>query len=670
MNGLTEKKTAMEWKAIFESEAFEEKYGYDGRDLGAVYGKAYTSFKVWAPTAAGVQLNLYHTGSDQEKDAGLAGRCSMEKGAKGVWNCKVEGDLAGVYYTFTIEANGGVHETADIYAKAAGVNGSRSMVVDLSSANPMGWEQDAYRGGYGERPVIYELHIKDFSNDIHSGIRKEYRGKYMAFTEKGTQLAGKSGGYMPTGIDYLKNLGITHVHLLPSYDYGSVDESGDLDNQFNWGYDPVNYNVPEGSYSVNPYDGAIRIREFKEMVKALHEAGLAVVMDVVYNHTYSADSWFQSTVPYYYYRINGKGQLSNGSLCGNDTASERRMFRKYMIDSVCYWAAEYHIDGFRFDLMGLHDVDTMNEIRNALDQLPGGNQILMYGEPWRGSESSMKKGSIPALKEQIDQLDERISIFCDSTRDCIKGSVFYAEKAGFVNGKEGLEEDISSCVLAWCTKRGKFHPRGPGQIISYVSAHDNYTLWDKLVYTAKAKPWDFLEKNPEVLQQNKMAAAIYFTCLGTPFFQAGEEGARTKRGIGDSYASLAEINQLDWARIYEYEELTAFYKGLIEIRKHFGTFYRKDKGVLDNIRFWKVSCANMVCFTMKGDREEADWWEELSVIYYAGLQKEEVGLPQGMWQVLCDGSRVNLKKEGMYASETFTVPGRSVIILGKQVYPK
>lgn len=646
MQDITEKRIPAEWKALFESAEFQEAFTYEGKDLGAVYEPKETAFKVWAPTAERVMLKLYRTGSDQEDLAEGAGSMElpMERAGKGVWKRNVKGDLAGVYYTYLVTANGETKECVDIYAKAVGVNGQRGMVVDLRATDPEGWE--------GEReallaekepksPVIYEVHVKDFSNDVSSGVPEACRGKFKAFTCAQTGLDGDLS--KPTCVSYLKKLGVTHVHLLPMFDYGSVDEAGDS-GQFNWGYDPVNYNVPEGSYSTDPFHGEVRIRECKEMIQSLHTAGIRVVMDVVYNHTYSADSWFQRTVPYYYYRLNDDGSFSDGSACGNETASERAMYRKFMIDSVCYWAQEYHLDGFRFDLMGVHDVETMNEIRRALDELPGGEQLMMYGEPWAGGPTAMAKGCEEAVKANVHLLDRRIAFFNDDTRDSIKGNVFYPKAPGFINGEKGMEEQIRSSVMAWCDGGGGYLPQSPLQVLTYVSAHDNYTLWDKLMLTRCDDP-AFLQKDEEVLKQNRLAAGICMTCLGIPFFQAGEEGARTKLGIGNSYNAPAAINQLDWKRIYEYNELVDYYAGLIALRQHFGTYQKGGRDALERITFLETP-EETVAFLIRADGDQGDWWQELIVIYHAGEEDIEVALPEGSWQVLTEGTYFERDSDG------------------------
>ncbi len=645
-------------KLLFDSKEFKAEYHYGGKDLGASYKKEETVFKVWAPTADTVSLCTYPDG--------LKSACQqeypMDKQEQGVWSVGISGDLEGTYYTYRLSIGGEIRETQDIYGKACGANGKRSMVVDLEKTNPDGWNEDSFAGRDKAVPAIYELHIKDFSSDPCSGVTKEHRGKYLAFTEMGTTLKGE--GKTATCLSYIKELGISHIHLLPAFDFGSVDETKPLDNQFNWGYDPVNYNVPEGGYSTNPADGHVRIREFKQMVQAIHNAGLGVVMDVVYNHTYSIDSAFQKTVPDYYYRYHKNGTLADGSCCGNDTASERYMFRKFMIESVCYWAQEYHIDGFRFDLMGLHDVKTMNEIRKALDALPEGKSILVYGEPWRGRPSAMRKGCIPALKKNIAKLDERIAIFNDDTRDAIKGSVFIEEEPGYINGDAGIGERIPSCVLAWCDGGESYMPKNPGQIITYVSAHDNFTLWDKLNYTLYQEP-DFYKKEEAVLKLNRMAAGMVMTSLGTPFFQAGEEFGRTKNGIGDSFKTESAINQLDWSRAEEYGDLVKYYKGLLQIRKHFRALTSKDRQILERFSFYDTDRQEMIAFRIQGTEAQEDWWKELLVIYQNTDEKKELKLPEGSWSLLCNGE--SCIPDGIRScKDRIELNEKSVTILGRK----
>lgn len=625
-------KIALKYKLYYDSEEFEKSFHYKENDLGVIYHRGYSQFKVWAPTASQVRINLYRTGDAKKGNQDLIKTIPMEQWNQGVWEICIKEDLNGVYYTYSLVYDDVEVETQDPYTIACGVNGNRSMILNFKGTDPEFWEQDSYCYDNTKQPIIYEVHIKDFSSNEHSGIPVEYRGKYKAFTIDASTLDDE--GKHKTCISYLRELGITHVHLLPCFDFGSIDESKALENQFNWGYDPLNYNVPEGSYSTDPYDGSVRIREFKEMVQALHNAHIGVILDVVYNHTYSLDSCFQKTAPYYYYRIDSEGELCNGSVCGNDTASERFMFRKYMIDSILYWVQEYHIDGFRFDLMGLHDIDTMNRIRRALNRLPNGKNIMMYGEPWRGAETKMDRGEIPVIKENIRLLEEGIAVFCDNTRDAIKGSVFNEEDPGFINGKKNMEDQIKASVCAWCKQSGSFRSNNPGQIISYVSSHDNFTLWDKLNYTLKEIP-EFNRKDEEILQANKMTAGIIMTCLGATFFQAGEEFGRTKQGIGDSYASPSIINELNWKQAYEFTDLIQYYKNLIKLRKEFESFRSKGKNNLKNICF-PVMSQGMVGFIIDANNKN-DKWKRLFVIYNANREKKQVRIKGNRWKIISDG---------------------------------
>ena len=651
-------RSPLEWKRFFESEEFEKEYEYDGGDLGVVLNDKETTFQVWAPTAETVSLNLYESG-DSGADDGIE-VIPMQRTDRGVWRVSIEDNLKNTYYTYTVTANGETHETQDVYAKACGVNGQRSMVVDLRDTDPDGWQRDKYTYDAASLPVIYEVHIKDFSHAESSGIPKEYRGKYKAFTIAHSTLYGK--GEKSTCISYLKELGITHVHLLPCFDFGSVDEAGNLDIQFNWGYDPVNYNIPEGSYATDTQDGRVRIREFKEMVMALHQAGIGVIMDVVYNHTFALDSCFQRTVPYYYYRVSEDGTMSNGSACGNDTASERVMFRKYMIESVCYWTKEYHIDGFRFDLMGLHDVDTMNAIRQALDELSDGRHILMYGEPWAAADTAMKKGAVPALKKNVGLLNERISIFNDDTRDAVKGDIQDEKLPGFVNGGEGMEDKMCSVVQAWCDGKGGYLPAGPGQTITYVSAHDNWTLWDKLCYTLQTEP-DFIGRDEGIVQANKFAAGITMTSLGAVFMQAGEEAARTKRGIGDSYNSPAALNALDWERMYLFEDLLTYYRGMLAIRKSCPGYWRRDKEVLDKIEFHHCG-QGCVAFSFEASCDH-DKWKRLWVVYSTRKEPYRLPLPKADRVLLADGENIFLQPEDLKVKEYVQIKTTGVHLFGE-----
>lgn len=617
--------TANDFRNLYNREEFNEKYNYNGNDLGAVCKKDSITFKLWSPLAKQVTLRVYENDS-----CPVSASYPMEKGEKGVWEFELAHAGHGTYYDYELDFQGEKTVSADPWAKAAGCNGVRSMAVDLEKTNPPGWETDK-RLEHEKDQVIYEIHVKDFSYDEASGVPEKYRGKYKAFTLENTTLNNE--GKKPTCMAYLKELGVTHVQLLPVYDYGSVDEAGE-DSQFNWGYDPLNYNVPEGSYSTDPHNGEVRIRELKEAILALHRQGIGVIMDVVYNHTYSLDSWFNRTNPCYFYRQYEDGSFSDGSDCGNDVASERAMCGKYILESVLYWAEEYHMDGFRFDLMGLLDTELLDMIRRELDLRYGKGKILLYGEPWSAGESPMQKGFHPCQKKNIHFLDENVGVFCDNTRDCIKGHVFYEEVAGFVNGGKDLEQEILDSVTAWVGAKEDFQVKAPSQIISYVSAHDNLTLWDKIKITLKPE-LPFETRDEEVVRACKLAAAIYFCCQGRIFFQAGEEGARTKLGDENSFRSSPEINCIDWKRCYEYEDVLKYYKGLIALRRQMDGITDKSQKARENIFGKKIAGKGVVEFLVKNQESR---WKTLAVCFNSTNETQEIRLPEGNWELLADGS--------------------------------
>lgn len=660
------------------SKEFDEKYAYEGKDLGAACTPRETDFKLWAPFADKVELRLYENG---ERKTEALRVLEMEKENRGVWHRRLEGDFHGYYYDYCILTDGESLRTADPYAVGCGCNGYRSMVVDLDRTNPEGFEKDQAPRRPPEN-IIYELHIKDFSHDPDSGIPQAYRGKYKAFTVQTEKLEGNRE--FSTGLPYLKELGITHVHLLPFFDYGWLDEEGG-EEQFNWGYDPVNYNVPEGSYATDVHDGTVRIRECKEMIQALHRAGIRVIMDVVYNHTHDADSWLERTAPGYYCRRLEDGTLSNGSACGSDMAIGRRMVDNYIADSVMYWAREYHLDGFRFDLMGLMTVELMNRIRQEMDQEFGKGEKLLYGEPWRAAESPMEEETRAALKENIRYLDEGIAVFSDDTRDVIKGHVFYDEVPGFVNGGQGLEEKILRAVTGWCgnaPEQDVFCPKSCSQIVNYVSAHDNFTLWDKLVVSLHGQGADYDIRYKDVLAANKLAALIYFTCQGNLFLQAGEEFGRTKSGDGNSYRSHPDVNMLRWRQTLEYNELVDYYKGLIRLRKQLPGLCDKSPEAAERILEKEIPGPGVVVFRMDNrlrEGQEPQWgenrigakrndsWEELFIIYNASADAVKVGLPEGHWMILADAQETDCRKavEGK-EGELLGISAGSGMILGCQ----
>lgn len=635
-----------ELKRLYNTSEFKEKYIDTERKQGVACTEEGTSFLLWSPLSEKAELRFY-----KEGEGGVSFfQTEMKKEEKGMWSYETAENLHGVYYDFRTMTEGEETVFGDPYAKACGMNGKRSMAVDLKETDPEGWMEDR-RPEKQEETVIYELHIKEFSWDEAGGFSKENRGKYLAFTEEHTTL--NKDGVHPTGLDYLKKLGITHVQIMPAYDYGSVDEKNE--EEFNWGYDPVNYNVPEGSYSSDPKHGEVRIREFKEMVQALHRNGFRVIMDVVYNHMYDLDSNLNKAVPWYYFRTYENGGISNGSACGNDMASEREMCAQYILDSVLYWAEEYHIDGFRFDLMGLLDTKLMNRIRRALDEKYGRGEILLFGEPWAADDTASEGKVVMALKKNVSQLDKYVGMFCDDTRDAIKGHVFEGEIPGFVNGAENMEEKILNSVKAWCTKDTGI--KAPSQVITYVSAHDNWTLWDKLAITTPDEERRMME--------NKLAAAIYMTCQGHLFMLSGEEFARTKDGHENTYNSPISLNRLDWKRAYKYEELSTFYEGLIALRKQLPGLCDKSETAGKRIYgYWKKPGA--VGFFVENKKEgEHTLWDTLYIIYNATEEEVETALPKGEWEVLLNEEDSFLWKKQKKAEKATAAP-LSALVLGRR----
>ena len=623
-------KTPAQWKTLFENVPFHRENYYTG-PLGPDYTPGGTCLRLWAPTAEAVTVTLYHKG-----DGGaVLGTEPLVRGAHGVWSVWLPGEQHGHYYTFAVTVDGVTCETGDPYARAAGVNGVRSMIVDLARTAPSGWERDVRPTIPPAQRAVWEVSVRDFSQDAASGVRPAWRGKYMAFTQQGTTLHGD--GIHPTCLNYLKRLGVKYVQLMPIFDFGSVDEAKPLLRHYNWGYDPTNFNVPEGSYSTDPTRGEVRIRECREMIAALHAAGIGVVMDVVYNHTYRTENPLNSTVPYYFFRQNPDGSFSNGSGCGNEFASERPMARRYLIDSILYWAKEYHIDGFRFDLMGLYDAESINAVRAALDALPGGRDILLYGEPWQGGASQLHR--YEANKANLAMLNERVGIFCDDTRDAIKGGCFDAREPGYVEGKPGSFWDIGAAVAAWC-RSDRLPPHAPSQIVSYVSAHDNFTLWDKLLCVRYEKP-EFTARDTVALAQNRLAAGIYLTSFGLPFMQAGEEFARTKKGVGNSYRSSPALNRLDWNRAEKYHALVDYYRGLLALRAAFPRLGSTDRHAPEALQFFALE-QPLVGWTLPAVWGDGAAWSALCVFYNPTETACTVPLPAGQWKLLSDGTSSSL----------------------------
>lgn len=632
-----EKKTVTDYQAYA---ANLDKSAYSGNDLGASYSKKATTFKVWSPNAASVRVNIFEHGSDNEGDAGsiMSRAMSLDK-TTGVWSVTINGDLLNKYYTYSVTHGKTTKETADVYAKACGVNGQRSMVVDLSTTNPDGWENDKHVLVQNQTDAsVWEISVADFSSSESSGVSEANRGKYLAFTEEGTTVNGVQGA-SSTCVDYLKKLGVKYVQIMPFYDFGSVDESKNIMDQYNWGYDPVNYNCPEGSYSTNPKKGEVRIKECKQMIQALHNAGIGVIMDVVYNHTYTSDSWLQRTVPNYYYRMNNDGTFSNGSGCSNDTASEHLMFRKYMIDSVTYWASEYHIDGFRFDLMGLHDVTTMNSIRTALDNLyadGSGSQILMYGEAWDMS-TNCDEGTVLASQKNLKQLSDRIGAFDDTIRDAIKGSTggtdgaFVQEGSRRANLKTGIAGQ-SDTTTGWANV--------PSQCVTYASCHDNLCLYDKLVGSVYGADGKYRKRYEDLVAMNKLSAAIVITSQGIPFSLGGEEFCRSKDGDENSYASSRKENMLDWENVDLYSDVIEYYRGLYKIRDAFAAFSDSTAATANSLTYLSDVPKGVMGYTI--NNTESGKWSQMCVIFNGSDSAQNV-TAKGDWVVLADNKTAGLR---------------------------
>lgn len=632
-----EKKTVPDYQAY---SANLDKSAYSGNDLGASYSKKATTFKVWSPNAASVRVNIFEHGSDNEGDAGsiMSRAMSLDK-TTGVWSVTINGDLLNKYYTYSVTHGKTTKETADVYAKACGVNGQRSMVVDLSTTNPDGWENDKHVLVQNQTDAsVWEISVADFSSSESSGVSEANRGKYLAFTEEGTTVNGVQGA-SSTCVDYLKKLGVKYVQIMPFYDFGSVDESKNIMDQYNWGYDPVNYNCPEGSYSTNPKKGEVRIKECKQMIQALHNAGIGVIMDVVYNHTYTSDSWFQRTVPNYYYRMNNDGTFSNGSGCSNDTASEHLMFRKYMIDSVAYWASEYHIDGFRFDLMGLHDVTTMNSIRTALDNLyadGSGSQILMYGEAW-DMATNCDEGTVLASQKNLKQLSDRIGAFDDTIRDAIKGSTggtdgaFVQEGSRRANLKTGIAGQ-SDTTTGWANV--------PSQCVTYASCHDNLCLYDKLVGSVYGADGKYRKRYEDLVAMNKLSAAIVITSQGIPFSLGGEEFCRSKDGDENSYASSRKENMLDWENVDLYSDVIEYYRGLYKIRDAFAAFSDSTAATANSLTYLSDVPKGVMGYTI--NNTESGKWSQMCVIFNGSDSAQNV-TAKGDWVVLADNKTAGLR---------------------------
>ena len=635
---------------LYSSAEFESKYTYSGHDLGATWSADHTAFRLWAPTADAAQVNLYRTG-----DALVSDRIAdvpMKRSENGTWLAVIPGNLNGVYYTYMIRIGKEIIEACDPYAKTCGVNGDRAMVIDMASTNPEGWEddKDPNAGIDFTDTVIYELHVRDLSIHPSSGIKN--KGKYLGVIETGT----KSPSGIPTGLDHIKSLGITHLHLLPVYDFGSVDERHPEKPQFNWGYDPVNFNVPEGSYATDAFNGDVRVKEMKQMVKGLHDNGISVIMDVVYNHVYEAGTFcFNKLVPMYFSRVTN-GVISNGSGCGNDTASERSMVHKYIVDSVCYWADEYHIDGFRFDLVGLLDVATINEIVAEVHKRHP--NVVFYGEGWSMKTDLTK--NVPLATQMNSTMTPGFAYFNDTLRDSLRGSTFYSDALGFVTGAVGIGDKLESCFRGlpfWCSD--------PQQTINYVSCHDNNTFLDRI---SLACPKATME---DKIRMYKLGAVFYMTAQGIPFMQAGEEMLRSKpdaKGgyVENSFKSPDSVNSIKWNLLdkKEYADTFEYYKGLIRFRKaHPVLRMTSVVDILSNLIPVHCDQPHVGAFHLRGD-VAGEPSKEMFLIFSADDTPQRVALPEGKWHICINGEQAGTKSLGI-AEKTVNVAPISALVLVK-----
>ena len=622
------------------------------------YTPEVTNFTLWAPTADEVRLMLFDTG-----DSGHAYETvSMVADKEGTWTAKVEKDLIGKFYTFNVKIKDKwMGDTPGINAKAVGVNGKRAAIIDMNASDPEG-RAAAKRTALASPAdaIIYEMHHRDFSIDPSSGI--QHKGKFLALTEEGTL----SPEQLATGIDHLKELGVTHVHLLPSYDYASVDETRLDENKYNWGYDPQNYNVPDGSYSTDPYDPSVRIKEFKQMVQALHKAGIRVVLDVVYNHTFNtAESNFERTVPGYFYRQMPDGSFADASACGNETASNRPMMRKYMIESVLHWINEYHLDGFRFDLMGIHDIATMNEIRKAATAVDP--SIIIYGEGWAAKAPQMPEDSL-AMKANTYRMPG-IAAFSDEMRDGLRGPFNDNHQGAFLAGVPGGEESIKFGIVGAIK-----HPQvdndlvnyskaswaeQPTQMVSYVSCHDDMCLVDRLNASVPGIT------PQELIKLDKLAQTAVFTSQGIPFIYAGEEVMRDKKGVHNSYQSPDSINAIDWKRKAEHADVFAYYKGLIQLRKNHPAFRMGDADLVrKHLEFLPVEGSNLIAYRLK-EHANSDAWEDIIVALNSRKAPAKLTVPEGKYTVVCKDGFISEKGLGtLYGSEVI-VPAQSALIIYK-----
>ena len=606
-----------------------------------VYTPEKTTFTFWSSIAEKMEVRLYNTYDAAEFEV-----ITLQEKNDDYWTATVKGDQLGKFYTVCSYQNGEWgQESPGIFAKAVSVNGQKAAIIDMQATNPEGWEND-------QRPamtdptdvVVYETHMRDFTIDATSGIAN--KGKFIAFTEQGTQTAEG----LASGIDHLKELGITHIQILPMYDYGSIDETTLDLNKYNWGYDPVNYNVPEGGYSTNPYDPATRIREAKTMIQALHAAGIRVIMDVVYNHTYSVEGCaLGRVVPQYFYRMNEDGSYANGSGCGNETASDKEMMRQFMVESVCYWAREYHIDGFRFDLMGIHDQETMRQIRAALDEIDP--SIITYGEGWAASSPAYPYEQL-AMKQWTYTMP-RVGAFSDDIRNALIGSPFDHHR-GFASGNTASRDAVRYGLVACPDWSGE-----PMQHVSYITCHDNYCLRDRIEVAAAE------ETEATKLRMNKLAQTAVMVSQGMTFFYGGEELFRTKQGVENSYQSPDSINVIEWANKQTYNDLYTYYREIIKIRRqHKGFRLGTAELVKNHVEFPETTQEGLIIYLIK-DLQGIDTASSLIVLLNGTAEPMEAEVPQATYIVLAHDAQANANGMGTIEGGKVQVAPYSATILAE-----
>jgi pullulanase len=658
---------------------------YDGKDLGLTYSKGASILKIWSPSAVRIMLRFYKKDGSSPAENDVIEAVEMKKSGNGTWLYAAKGDRKGQYYTVQVTTTDGkTHkEVPDIYAKAVGANGLRAQIVDLKTTNPAGWTKEKSPVlAQKTDAIIYELHIRDMSIAANSGIAQ--KGKFLGLTQSGTFYTDSSSGTpaggqkVTTGLDHIKELGVTHVQILPFYDYFTVDETKSNDptyKKYNWGYDPLNYNAPEGSYSTNATDGATRIRELKQMIQTLHKNGLRVIMDVVYNHTmFGEESYFNQIAPHYYHRFKGDNTWSNASGCGNETASDKPMMRKFMLESVKHWVEEYHIDGFRFDLMAIHDIETMNLISSELHKIKP--SIILLGEGWTSGDSPLPEER-RSLKRNVPKLD-RIAAFSDDMRDALKGSVFDAKDRGFASGKSGTEESIKFGIVA-----ATQHPQvdyskvnyskerwaaEPFQCINYAECHDNHALWDRFLNS------NATDSEETRIKMHQLAQTIVLTSQGVAFLHAGTEFLRTKKGVENSFNSPDSINEIDWSRKLKYQKVNEYFRQIIALRRNHPAFRMGTAALIQqNLTFvdakafdgsaWYKS-EKTIMYTLNG-AAVGDSFKRILVIYNGNTEGGRFQIPAGNWKIVLDGQQIVDEKARKMVTTEAIVPAISAMVLAE-----